>query len=110
MAALGSSHMFSDEYLDKEENGKIMVSSAVVLFCFFNKTPQWLFTAVTGSPGSLASQWTGFGGVVWTQYWHPEEFVRARLTEGVFKDKVSVVGLWKAFPTPVHYFILTKFK
>jgi len=26
MAALGSSHMFSDQYLDKEENGKIMVS------------------------------------------------------------------------------------
>lgn len=26
MAALGSSHMFNDQYLDKEENGKIMVS------------------------------------------------------------------------------------
>lgn len=26
MAALGSCHMFSDQYLDKEENGKIMVS------------------------------------------------------------------------------------
>uniref|UniRef100_A0A8D2QHP4 Intraflagellar transport 52 n=2 Tax=Zonotrichia albicollis TaxID=44394 RepID=A0A8D2QHP4_ZONAL len=34
MAALGSSHMFSDQYLDKEENGKIMD----VLF-------QWLTTS-----------------------------------------------------------------
>lgn len=29
MAALGSCHMFSDQYLDKEENGKIMVSYKV---------------------------------------------------------------------------------
>lgn len=40
MAALGSSHMFSDQYLDKEENGKIMVSwSFWELFVFNLKTP-----------------------------------------------------------------------
>lgn len=31
LAVLGSCHMFSDQYLDKEENSKIMVSS---LYCF----------------------------------------------------------------------------
>lgn len=41
MAALGSSHMFNDQYLDKEENGKIMVSWSflgVVFFFFFRNT------------------------------------------------------------------------
>lgn len=32
MAALGSCHMFSDQYLDKEENGKILVSEQVCVF------------------------------------------------------------------------------
>lgn len=39
MAALGSSHMFSDQYLDKEENGKIMVSLLGFFVCFLKKTP-----------------------------------------------------------------------
>lgn len=29
LAVLGSCHMFSDQYLDKEENSKIMVSSSL---------------------------------------------------------------------------------
>ena len=33
MAVLGSVHMFSDQYFDKEENGKIMVR----LFFVFSK-------------------------------------------------------------------------
>lgn len=35
MAALGSSHMFNDQYLDKEENGKIMVSWSFLGVGFF---------------------------------------------------------------------------
>ena len=30
LAVLGSCHMFSDQYLDKEENSKIMVSTVVI--------------------------------------------------------------------------------
>lgn len=45
MAALGSSHMFNDQYLDKEENGKIMVSWSFLGVVFFSlKTPCWIFT------------------------------------------------------------------
>ena len=32
LAVLGSCHMFSDQYLDKEENSKIMVSSFLLSY------------------------------------------------------------------------------
>lgn len=35
LAVLGSCHMFSDQYIDKEENSKIMVSP-VYMYLYYN--------------------------------------------------------------------------
>lgn len=53
MAALGSSHMFSDQYLDKEDNGKIMVSLG---FGLLFKTLLWIFTTQSNPKVSLQSK------------------------------------------------------
>ncbi|XP_059683147.1 intraflagellar transport protein 52 homolog isoform X1 [Gavia stellata] len=48
MAALGSSHMFTDQYLDKEDNGKIMIFFGLLpifFFLFMDVLFQWLTTS-----------------------------------------------------------------